>query len=249
MTISGTPDFQNITQPQGGIDVLYENVLPNGSTAYTVDCSAVTGVYPYLVVSLLLTVANTCTYTANSVNSLPGPGITRYIPPNTYINVYIPYGGKIGDLPQIGLTFANAVAGGGVNIQVWGQRSYPQGLMQIGAFECQNSLAAVWTPANGTTTIIAAPPAGGAILLGTIVPPIIEPQAALVISRCAITKQGAFFNVGWAMSDGSDYWQSSPDSGPGLLCDPATAVSQIGTALPTASFAGVVFYDILTFVS
>jgi hypothetical protein len=246
VTVTGTLDWQDPRQPQGADAQLLDAFVPATSVTATEVCSPTLGIYDYLGVNLSFAVAVFCVVEVASTAIPFIPTQSIYVPAGGSPTLFFPYGGPIGDVLTVTVTFTPAVGAGGGFIIVDGLRSWPATQRPDGIVPCRNSLYASISWSTPSTTVIPAPGAGLAILVGAICQPIIVPAATLVAARLTGTMQGANCHLASAFATTGVIWSDEVECGPGILMDPNTAVTQLASATPATSYAGGIYYDIVS---
>lgn len=247
MTFTGVPDWQDPSQQQGGFDLLVSAaVLVSGGSPFTIPLGPMQALYSYLLISVAAnSPANNecCAY-------IEGGGVGTItsvsIPNSQAVNqAFCYYGGPIGDAPNLVLAFQNQLTANG-SVTVVGVRKGYVPPSAVGAWPVQNSLTSVWGAAQASTTIIPAPPANVQLLIGAIVPPAVVPQSSATIGILQGTLNGRTAVLARYMANSIGFWEWTAPGYPGILLDPATAVTTSASAAITSSVAGGVYYDLVS---
>ena len=248
MTVVGAPDFVDPRQPQGAIDLLGNGVIASGSTSSgPVTLAIEVGIYVrYWVRVNLSTVAHLVSVSmTNALTGMSSFG-SQYQIGNGPAYFALHALGQIGSQNVIDVTLDSAAGGIGVTWAVWGMREFPEDWSTNGRQPCQRTENAVWLPANGNTVIVAAPSGFGRYLVGGATLPLITMAAGSMFSRLYGVVNGVNTFLGTCGVGVGTSAGGYVDLGSGVLLDPATPISQAGSAAPGATVGGSVYYDLVT---
>ena len=248
MTI-GSPDWQDVTQPQPVNDILYTGQVPANTTLLNGTLAAAQGVYQYIVIEVTTSSVHTLTVDIYDPNTLQGTIYTRQSASVGTQSFYFPASGFIGSELTFSVQLGSADAINPMPVTVFGLRSWPDGLRFDGLRIPQGMNCAAFSNQSSSSTLVAAPGIEQRLLIADIVMPTAIVASATVgstellgsifgtsevIANAVYTPNGMTANVG------------VPNSG--ILLDADTALTQqSSSAVLTATGvrSGAVFYDVV----
>lgn len=244
--VSGSPDWQDPRQPQGGADHLATFVVPAGSFFYNQALTETLGIYNRYLIRCIP--PSTQQVSAQVTDSTTGIGgfYARYCAPGVYANFYLPASGILGQLNTVNLQFGSAIGTGGMTVQVYGMRYWPEGLRYDGLLPCQFSQAIQIPGSQFTGNLGFTPSPPYRFLVGAIVMPMLLTSGSnLQVLEGAVA--GVSVGLGTCVTDSAGTRsESNANFGPGVLLDPGSGLFYNCPNPVSFGVPGAVLYDLVT---
>lgn len=245
MTVVGSPDWQDIRQPQGSADQLETFTVGAGQFSDSVTLGETIGQYQRILVKC--TPPTTTDISAGVVDAVTGFGgfYTRYTGPGATAYFYLPTSGILGQRNTVQLQFPTAIGTGGMPVEVWGMRSWPADLRYDGLLPCQNSQCISWPNVAGSSVIGFTPSPPFRFLVGAVIPPVIGNPGGNIFAVLSGSVAGIEATIATAFGGAAPASGFSAQFGPGILMDPGTSLTSQITAVAGGFFPGAVYYDLV----
>jgi hypothetical protein len=247
MTYIGHPDFQDITQPQGPGDLLFQLQVPVGQKTQSVQSNITTGQYQRFWISGFS--SNTTDVTATIIEQFNQATYqsTTYTPAGGLFQAALPADGVVGTqsiIFEIALG-VNSVGPGDL-YSLWGMRYVYDGLRLDGRMPCQGQFIAGVPGTAGPNTVIAAPTSPNRLLIGHIhCPPGLNSAASTGVTHVNGTMHGVSVALAASVWSQTTFaGEDLQDSG-GLLLDVGSALIQTSGIATFTGSQGLVTYDIV----
>ncbi len=248
MTI-GSPDWQDVTQPQPTNDILYTGSIPLNTIQLSGTLAASQGVYEYVQIQVSTESSRVLTAEINDPVTGQYQIYSRYTAIIGQQIFYLPVAGFIGNEIDFALTLSAVDAGFAWDVEILGLRSWPDGLRFDGLRPPQGQVAAGFANQTSSSGVGNTPTTPNRILVGAIV----LPTAITAASSVGSTELLGYINgvqqvIANAVYTSNGMTANSAVPPYGLLLDPGTGMTQqSSSAVLTATGVrqGTVFYDVV----